>query len=181
MAKKIAPKILFYFFTCLKLTLLSLLCSLYTMVQASDNNQNTSYLFMLEATKGQVVETANHQQQLILHPIHDFIYYFSERPKREAGPLSMNIFIKMWETNNLNSFKNDHPNAVIARLSFPLHTPNNKDNDQFIILSKPSYNESTHTLTFNIEGIKRKLVPETIGQCALFIDSYNIGVNGNTI
>jgi len=72
-----------------------------------DDSKNTGYLFVLSATSGSLKGDT-----LTLNGVPNVIY-FSDRPARKAGHLSLEKFVEMWDKGD-DSFKADPPNATLS-------------------------------------------------------------------
>ena len=77
---------------------------------ASSNN----YLFFQTASKAKIVKVKDEQYVLTIKNADDYVSYFSDRPKRQAGSISLKEFINMWSNKTIkNNFAVSPPNAAI--------------------------------------------------------------------
>jgi hypothetical protein len=117
-----------------------------------NDTQSPRFLYVLNATSG-----SHKKECLKLEGIPSAIY-FSDRPNRIAGHISLEKFADQWKKEE---YKKDPPNGSLAILE-------EKSEEQIIIeLSSPKVKDSS--ITFKIKSIKGK-IPEEFKSCALFID-----------
>jgi hypothetical protein len=101
---------------------------------------------------------------ITLHGVSNATLYFSDRPKREAGHLTTEYFVGLWDEGE-NSFEVDPPNAVLSFLELDDSPPE----DVVVTLSSPGLDGESITYTVNVlEGS----VPAQAGHCSLFIDTF---------
>jgi hypothetical protein len=101
---------------------------------------------------------------ITLHGVSNATLYFSDRPKREAGHLSTEHFVGLWDEGE-NSFEVDPPNAVLSFLELDDAPPE----DAVVTLSSPGLSDESITYTVNVlEGE----IPAQAGHCSLFIDTF---------
>ena len=105
------------------LSLVGLSCSLPITVMATtgagthtlvtrDAKQKASFLFVLRADTGVITKTDG-GYTLTLKDMDPKVLYFSDRPVRKAGFITMTRFMGDWAKGN-NSFKANPPNAAIV-------------------------------------------------------------------
>jgi hypothetical protein len=88
--------------------------------------------------------------------------YFADRPRREVGHMSTQLFVDLWGEGE-NSFAVDPPNAV---LSFSL--PEDRTPEEIVVtIRNPSLKGDT--LSYEVDVLDGTL-PKATGPCALFID-----------
>ncbi len=75
-----------------------------------DDSKEPRYLFVLSATSGSLKGDT-----LTLNGVPNVIY-FSDRPLRKAGHMSLSNFIEMWNKGS-DSYKADPPNATLSVLT----------------------------------------------------------------
>jgi len=75
-----------------------------------DDSKNPGYLFVISGTSGSL-----DGDTLTLNGVPNVIY-FSDRPNRIAGHMSLSEFIEMWNKGS-DSFKADPPNATLSILT----------------------------------------------------------------
>ena len=81
-----------------------------TTVMADDvisSKENPEFLYVLSATSGSF-----EGDTLTLRDV-PLVIYFSDRPNRIAGHMSLKKFVKLWGKGK-NSFKKDPPNATLS-------------------------------------------------------------------
>ena len=110
-------KSVLYFFTVLGLTL-SLPAVVFAQVHKTASlgeahvEEKASYLFVLRAATGVITKT-NGGYKLTLKGMDDKVLYFSDRPERKAGFITVTQFMDNWSKGN-DSFKETPPNAAIV-------------------------------------------------------------------
>ncbi|MCK5710109.1 MAG: hypothetical protein KAI07_06175 [Deltaproteobacteria bacterium] len=96
------------------------------------------------------------------------VVYFSDRPARISGQLSIQVFEQGWNKGQ-DSFKADPPNATLSILG--------KDgaNNIVVELSGPDVKVKEGTISFKVSVLDGEL-PESFGNSTLFVD-FNFGPN----
>ena len=90
--------------------------------------------------------------------------YFADRPQREVGHLSSQLFVANWGDGD-NSFAQNPPNAV---LSFA--EPGDRVPEEVVVeIQDPHLDRDT--LSYSIKVLEGT-VPNATGACALFIDPF---------
>jgi len=103
------------------------------------------------------------------------VVYFSDRPARISGQLSIQVFEQGWRQGP-DSFKADPPNATLSILSDP---PNatlsilSEDGNKNIVveLSEPDVKVKEGKISFKVRVLDGDL-PKTFEHSTLFIDSF---------
>jgi len=92
------------------------------------------------------------------------VVYFSDRPARISGQLSIQVFEQGWRQGP-DSFKADPPNATLSILS--------EDGNKNIVveLSEPDVKVKEDTISFKVRVLDGDL-PKTFEHSTLFIDSF---------
>jgi hypothetical protein len=113
------------------------------------------YLFVQSAQSLKVNEG-----KIILKNVDESAIYFSDRPERIAGHMSIEKFVDIWSEGD-ESFKLSNPNAALSFLD--------DENDEIVIvvLSKPVLKSGN--LTYDVTVLDGVL-PAKGGACSLFID-----------
>ena len=96
--------------------MLTLVSGLVFAEHVIDDSKNTGYLFVISGTSGSL-----DGDTLTLNGVPNVIY-FSDRPARVAGHMTLQEFVGMWNKGN-DSFKADPPNATLSILK--KHSSNN--------------------------------------------------------
>jgi len=91
------------------------------------------------------------------------VMYFSDRPWRISGNLSLNTFVDGWEKNYSN-LETDPPNAIISIF--------NEDGSINVVVELLSVQMVGEAVQFNIKVLDGEL-PATLGATSLFIDPIN--------
>ena len=86
---------------------IALIPSLLTAENVIDDTKNPRYLYVISGTSGSL-----EGDKLILNGVPNVVY-FSDRPARQAGHMSLSKFVGMWNKGS-ESFKADPPNAVLS-------------------------------------------------------------------
>ena len=136
-------------------------------------SQKEEMLFILHAQDGHLSTNSNNRNQyfLTLYNVSKNVTYFTERPDRKAGKISLEKFIMEWDFGK-DSFREDKPNAgLVTFLDF-----RKKGEKQFsdvpISLNNPQYDKKNNRLIFNVQILeKQKTIPTgDLGETSLFID-----------
>ena len=90
--------------------MLTLVTGLVFAEHVIDDSKNTGYLYVISGTSGSLEGDA-----LTLNGVPNVVY-FSDRPNRIAGHLSLSNFVEMWD-KGVDSFKADPPNATLSLLN----------------------------------------------------------------
>lgn len=112
--------------------------------------KNTEVLLVLLSKQASI--HANKQSgvyKLTLKGVNHNVIYFSDRPVRESGHLTMNKFVSQW-TNG--EFRKDPPNAVMEAIGTQ-HGHLKSTKTYAIVLTNPIYDEQHKELTFNISPL----------------------------
>ncbi len=122
-----------------------------------DDSKHTKYLFVLSADSGKI-----DGERLTLNGVKSVIY-FSDRPQRIAGQMTLKKFVNVWSESN-GGMKKDPPNAISDVIE-------SGDSISFSLeLSPPTIQDSQ--IKFTIKGTDE---PEfgDFGPASLFIDAFN--------
>ena len=90
------------------------------------------------------------------------VIYFSDRPARISGQLSIQVFEQGWRTGT-DSFKADPPNATLSILA------ESGDKNIVVELSEPNVVVEEDKISFKVKVLDGEL-PESFGHSSLFID-----------
>jgi len=108
--------------------MLTLVTGLVFAEHVIDDSKEPSYLFVISGTSGSL-----DGDTLTLNGVPNVIY-FSDRPNRIAGHMSLSEFIEMWNKGN-DSFKADPPNATLSVLK--------KEGSQNVVVELMSVEQKT--------------------------------------
>lgn len=121
-----------------------------------DSSKNPSFLFVLSARSGTFKDG-----KLTLKDV-PLVVYFSDRPDRIAGHLSLEKFVELWGKGP-DSFKADPPNATISIFD------ESGNND--VVLELSNLQLKGNTLTFEVRVLEGNTT-KSFGRASLFIDLY---------
>ncbi|KTC81676.1 hypothetical protein [Legionella brunensis] len=117
---------------------------------------STNFMFLQNAETGVLKLTPQEgSYQLVLQNVQPYVTYFSDRPKRMTGLMSIESFLKEWQSNTKNGFKNDAPNVGIEGIK--LHAFSNGQTVSVVmVLSNPIYDKNANTLTYMAHELNTK-------------------------
>jgi len=139
--------------------MLTLLPGLVSAEHVIDDSKEPRYLFVLSVTSGSLKGDI-----LVLNGVPNVIY-FSDRPARKAGHISLEKFVESWNKGS-DSFKADPPNATLSVL--------NKDGAHNVVVELMRAGEKFGFLYFKVEVLEGN-VTGSFETSALFIDSIGDG------
>jgi len=116
--------------------ILMLVPSLVFAEHVIDDSENPGYLFVLSATSGSLKGDT-----LTLNGVPNVIY-FSDRPARKVGHISVSEFIEMWD-KGVDSFKADPPNATLSILG--------KVDEMNVVVELMSVKQKRGSVIFKVE------------------------------
>ena len=122
-----------------------------------DDSKNTGFLFVISGTSGSL-----DGDTLTLNGVPNVIY-FSDRPVRKAGHLSLEKFVEMWDKGD-DSFKADPPNATLSVLKI--------DGAKNVVVELISVEQKRHSVVFKV-AVLDGMLPESFKMTSLFIDILN--------
>ena len=143
-----------YFLTVLGLTL-SLPANVFAQPSPDQSpkgaqvDEKASFLFVLRADTG-VITKSNGGYTLTLKGMDDKVLYFSDRPVRKAGFITLTQFMDDWSKGN-DSFKETPPNAAIVHATL---YPNDKGRVQALAveLTNPTKTDNGWTFDMKVMG-----------------------------
>jgi len=135
--------------------MLTLVPALVFAERVINDSKESSYLFVISGTSGSL-----DGDTLTLNGVPNVIY-FSDRPNRISGHLSLSEFIEMWDKGS-DSFKADPPNATLSVLK--------KDGAKNIVVELISVEQKSGSVVFKLVGLEGN-VTESFEVSSLFIDS----------
>ena len=114
---------------------------------ATDN-----YLFLQTASQGNLVKNKDNSYTLTLEHSPKYVDYFTDRPERKAGMVTLEQFVQLWKSKAIkNNFSEVPPNAAIAV------KPVGGVPEHFIAeVTKPTY--SNNTLSYKLKIISSNKV-----------------------
>lgn len=128
-----------------------------------DDAAARAYLFTMSGTSGSFAD-----DRLTLDGV-PLVVYFTDRPHREAGHMSLEDFLKMWRGGG-DSFDKDPPNAELAVYAA------GSDTNSVVILDEPKIGEGS--ISFRVATLGKGAIPATFSHATLFIDAFPCAVNG---
>lgn len=116
----------------------------------------TNYMFLQNAETGVLKPTTEKgTYQLVLKNIQPYVTYFTDRPKRVTGLMSIESFLNEWQSNAKNGFKKDAPNVGIEGIK--LHAFSRGQTVSVVmVLSNPIYDQKAKTLTYIAHQLNTK-------------------------
>ena len=126
-----------------------------------DDSKNAQYLFTLASKSG------TFEKDILTLKGVPLVVYFSDRPVRKSGHISLEEFIQMWD-QGVDSFRDNPPNAELALFD------KKRDEHAVVVLRNPKV--AGNTISFEVEVIG-ETVPEKFEHSTLFID-VGIGMSG---
>ena len=152
-------KSVFYFFTVLGLTL-SLPAAVFAQVQKTPSLEEalvegkSPFLFVLSADTGVITKTDG-GYKLTLKGMDDKVMYFSDRPQKVAGYITLTQFMGTWAKGK-DSFKDNPPNAVINVANLKT---NENDIAQTIPVMLMNPVVTANGWTFDLKGLQGEEIP----------------------
>ncbi len=143
--------------------MLTLLPGLVFAENVIDDSKNPGYLFVLSATSGSLKGDT-----LTLNGVPNVIY-FSDRPAREAGHMSLSNFIEMWNKGSDN-YNVDPPNATLSVL--------NKEGAKNVVVEIMSVEQKRGSVVFKVAVLDGRS-PESFKTSALFIALFVGNADGD--
>jgi len=137
--------------------MLTLLPGLVSAEHVIDDSKEPRYLFVISGTSGSL-----DGDTLTLNGVPNVIY-FSDRPNRIAGHMSLSEFIEMWNKGS-DSFQADPPNATFSILE--------KDGAKNIVVELLSVEQKSGSVVFKISVQNGTDIRGFEDGGTLFIDTY---------
>jgi len=134
--------------------MLTLLPGLVFAEHVIDDSKNPSYLFVISGTSGSL-----DGDTLTLNGVPNVIY-FSDRPDRVAGHMSVSKFLEMWDKGS-DSFKADPTNATLSVLK--------KDGANNIVVELISVEQKNGSVVFKLAVLEGSITGH-FHEGTLFID-----------
>ena len=116
-----------------------ILCFFVLAGVALGDENNTTFIFIQEASSGSFVNDGSGNYTLTMNDVAPYTVFFADRPARDVGFAPMDKFLKGFGFEDRNP-----PNAAI------LLSEENETSDMVIVeLTNPQYDNTTRTLTYN--------------------------------
>jgi len=135
--------------------MLTLLPGLVFAENVIDDSKNTGYLFVISGTSGSL-----DGDTLTLNGVPN-VLYFSDRPARKAGHMSLSEFIEMWNKES-DGYKADPPNATLSVLK--------KDGTNNIVVELMSVEQKSGSVVFKV-AVLEGTIPGHFKAASIFIDA----------
>lgn len=133
-------------------------------------------LFILHADSASIefAQNTSISGVLHLHDVNDTVSFFSERPNRRAGKLTLKRFLEHWNRGE-DSFSLEPPNAGLVFFS-PSDSPSSRTahySEVSLTLENPRYNRSQDRLSFDVTLLStaNPIPADTLLEPTLFIDT----------
>jgi hypothetical protein len=107
-------------------------------------NQTVTHIFIQQGTGGSFVNDGSGNYTLTMTDVVPYTIYFADRPARDVGLAPMDKFLKGFDFG-----VNNPPNAAII-----LPDENGTSDMVVVELTKPQYNNTTQTVTYNAKLLK---------------------------
>ncbi len=137
--------------------MLTLVTGLVYAEHVIDDSKNTGYLFVISGTSGSL-----DGDTLTLNGVPNVIY-FSDRPARKVGHISVSEFIEMWD-KGVDSFKADPPNATLSVLK--------KDGAKNVVVELMSVEQKSGSVVFKVAVLEGESSLGEFTAGTFFIDLY---------
>lgn len=132
----------------------------------------SSYLFLQTASEGELVKNKDKSYTLTLKNITKHVNYFTDRPERKAGIMTLKQFLELWKNEQKGNFSEVPPNVAIAM------KPVMGQSQSFVaVASKPAYANNTLSYQLNIIS-KTPLNPGKLAYINMFFDDIPWGGGG---
>ncbi len=123
------------------------------IIGVSETNSTNSELIYIQQAK--VAELSHNPNRLGTYLLKvsgsdKTLVYFSDKPDRVAGTLTLSQFVKTWQ--NSTAVQDNQPNAVISYMEFKATTECGVGAD-ILQLSNPKYDAGTDTVTFEAKPL----------------------------
>ena len=139
--------------------MLTLIPGLVIAEHVIDDSENPGYLFVISGTSGSL-----DGDTLTLNGVPN-VLYFSDRPERIAGHMSVSKFIEMWNKGS-DSFKAEPPNATLSVL--------NKDGAKNAVVELMSAKQKSGSVVFKVVVLEGS-IPGNFNAGSIFIDTVRVG------
>ena len=120
-----------------------------------------TYLYVLSGTSGKM-----DGDTLTLSGMPNVVY-FSDRPSRIAGHMSVSDFTGLWNASS-DSFKADPPNATLSMME--------GDSVKNVVVELMNAESKDNSISFKVRVLQGQ-VSKTFSNSSLFIDEFHFGPN----
>src|SRR3990167_3150972 len=134
---------------------------------STEAKQKVSLLFVLRAETGVIAKTDD-GYTLTLQGVDDKVLYFSDRPVRKAGFITMTQLMGDWAKGK-NSFQANPPNAAIVHAALKT---NEKGIAQAIPVELTNPVVTANGWTFDLQDLKGKITAGHYNGIIVFIDGW---------
>jgi hypothetical protein len=146
--------------------------------KANTTNVNTiSLLFIQTAKNGTLrkINTSSTCYTLKLWPANETVHYFSDEPAKEAGELTTQQFLTIWQPQNSTTHSSFEPNVAIEG-SIVSNTKAKKIYNSGATLSDAQYSVKDNSFTYKACPISNSHYLQTadLNNVTIFIDSMGI-------
>ncbi len=144
------------------------------MVELTDAAPANSELIYIQQAK--VAELSHNPDRLGYYQLKvsgsdKTLVFFSDKPDRSAGTLTLSQFVKTWQNNSTHL--GDSPNAVISYLEFRASTESGVGAD-ILQLSSPQYDPGTNSVTFTAKPLHEyEITTGTFENLVIIYDGVN--------
>ena len=139
---------------------------------APNPNIQPSYLLIQESESATLMPVQNKKgvYTLTLKNVSPNLTYFSDRPHRIAGKMTIDDYLALWKDGK-DSFQNDNPNVGLISATFEAQTDHGVRSD-VLELFNPVYDPAKKTLTYYAKPLHEGfyLQSGTYQTVSLFID-----------
>lgn len=125
-----------------------------------DDSKPPQYLFTLAANSG------SFEGDILTLKDVPLVVYFTDRPVRQSGHISLEKFIGMWD-KGADNFEEVPPTAQLSVYV------EDRDKHDVLIISSPKVKGDT--ISFNVKELEEgDSIPKSFGHSTLFIDNFRV-------
>jgi len=130
-------------------------------------------LFFQSSSDGVIAKSGKNTYSLTLKANSGYVSYFTDRPVRKAGTVSLQKFISMWNDKKIKpNFAESAPNVAINLVS-----QQGKNQNAVVEVSNPTY--ADNTVTYQLSMIDKKpLLEGNLKHVVLFFDDIHWNPGG---
>lgn len=140
----------------------------YSKMKGSQLSPNDKMLFILHADDGHLeqADTGRTNYVLTLYRVSKNVTFFTDRPARKAGKISVEEF--------LETFRQEKPNAGLVSSQTHPERSRSRFSDIPVTLSNPKYDSKNDRMTMDVEilGGNQRVQTGDLGSTTLFIDDF---------